>query len=386
MFKEVFYFLKGYVIIKIYGKFPERVLNVATNKNILCWDIKSLKNGISFKVSAKNFSEVKNIAETLGCTLNQTALIGAVFTAKRHKKRQALLWGMLVFVIIVFVLLSLLWDIRITGLETIDEQTILTQLSESGIKKGRFLYGMDSKKACEQISLKNDKIAWIGIELRGSCALVEVVERVAKPEIMDMYTPSNIISDKNGVVMGLEIKSGEPAVKIGDAVLQGQLLVSGVIDSAVTGARLVPSDGDIFLKVWHEKTVEKPLIITERELTGNKKTRIELCFDDKIIPLYFDKTPFEIFDKKTTGSGILRKAEFSEVNEKKVLLSKEQALSLAKQEFEKELLPLGEILNITYTYEVKQKSIIIHFTAEVKETAGEKREIERDTNGENPAG
>ena len=245
MLKEVFYFLKGYVIIKIEGKFPERFLNVAGKKKILIWDVQSKSNGLVCKVTAKEFSKVEGIAENCGCTMRVLGKIGMPFSAKRHKKRKALFLGILGFAVTVFLMLSVLWDISITGNERITQQQILDLLAQSGIRRGVWVYGIDKTQACNEIIAKNADIAWIGIEIKGSRAFVEIVEKVPKPYIEDKSIPCNIISTKSGVIENMQIRSGVPAVKIGDAVFEGQLLVSGIADSTFVGLRYLHSDADI---------------------------------------------------------------------------------------------------------------------------------------------
>lgn len=379
MLKEVFYFLKGYVIISVCGKFPERVLNVAARRDILCWDVKSTPRGISFKVSAKAYPFMEEICQKCGCTMMTGAKIGLCFTAKRHKKRQALLWGVCLFFALVLFSLSFLWEIRIDGNETISTEEILALLSESGIEKGKFLYSMDPEKACTDIYNKNDKLAWIGIEIRGSCALVSVAEKRPKPYVRDESVPCNIVADKDGVVHKLYVKIGEPVLKEGDAVLEGQLIVSGVIDSAVLGYRTVHADADIIFKTWHEKTVLQPLYEVERILSGNVRKKWYFDLFGLKIPLNFGKNNFEVYDVETEKKGPFITEKISEVYENKISYSKNQAIQIAKQNYMQELSKKGEIANISYTFENKDaENLIIHFTAELLETAGRKQEIVRD--------
>lgn len=389
MLKEVFYFLKGYVIIRVCGKFPERVLNIATAKDILCWDVKSIKGGIAFKVSAKAYPFMKEICEKCSCTMSTGAKIGMMFSLKRHKKRHALLWGVGLFFAIVVFSLSFLWEIEIGGNEKIPENEIIALLSESGISRGKFLYFMDPEKACNDIYNKDDRLAWIGIEIRGTKALVSVAEKRPKPYVRDETVPCNIVADKDGMVYTLHVRIGEPCVNEGDAVLEGQLIVSGILDSAVLGYRTVHADADIIFKTWHEKTVEQPLYEIKRNLSGRYKNRYFLNLSGHKVPLQFGKIPYEIYDTEYEYKGFIIKEKISEVFETKTVFTDEQAIGIAKAAYEKELSEKGELVNITYTYENnngEENSLIIHFTAELLESAGRKQEIARDTNGENPAG
>lgn len=388
MLKEVFYFLKGYVIIKVEGKFPERFLNVAGRKNLLLWDLKPKQNAITFKIAASELRQAKESAENCGLKLSVLGKIGLPFTAKRHKSRKALLFGLVGFAAIVIVLFSLLWDISITGNESIPTDTVLKLLAESGIKRGVSARGIDPRQACNEISAKCGDIAWIGIEIKGTCAKVEIVEKVKKPVIEDKSIPCNIVSDKSGVVEKMQIRSGVPAVNVGDAVFDGQLLVSGIADSPILGVRYLHADGDIYLRVWHEADVKKPLSETKRVPTGNVQKRYVVNLFGYKIPLYLPKNAckFAAFDKTDTQGTFIETHTYTEITEKKEKITLEKALADAEKEFRHESERSGEVLNITKTYKESKDFVSIHFTAEVLEKTGEKREIERDTNGENPTG
>lgn len=387
MLKQVFYFLKGYVIIRIYGKFPERVLNVATAKNIICWDTKPISGGLCFKVSKKAYPMMEDIVKGCRCTMQTGAKIGLPFTAKRHKKRQALIWGVGLFFCVIFLFSSVLSEIRITGNEKISDTEILELLSECGISKGKFVYGIDTRKTVRQMYVKNDKIAWIGIEIRGNCALVEIAEKVEVPHIVPLDSPCNIVSDKDGLIEKIQVRYGIPMVKEGDAVYKEQLLVSGIADSSVVGVRYIHADAEILLRVWYEKNAVQNLSYTERVPTGNTKTRYEIDLFGYIIPLYFNmKPPFEKADVMSENIGLLRKHTYAEVTEISKKYTEEQALKIAQEEFEEEAKKVGEVQSITHTYQREGDSLNINFTAECLTEAGIKQEIERTVqDGENPA-
>ena len=106
------------------------------------------------------------------------------------------------------------------------------------------------------------------------------------------------------------------------------------------------------------------------------------------IPLYLPKNAckFGAFDKTDTQGAFIETRTYTEITEKKEKITLEKALADAEKEFRHESERSGEVLNITKTYKESKDFVSIHFTAEVLEKTGEKREIERDTNGENPTG
>ena len=51
------------------------------------------------------------------------------------------------------------------------------------------------------------------------------------PEFPDSTTPCNIVASQDGTIMGIEATVGVAEVRSGDAVLKGDLLISGITEN-----------------------------------------------------------------------------------------------------------------------------------------------------------
>ena len=224
MLKWVFYFLQGYVIIKVEGKFPERFLNVAGCKQMQMWRVRHTADGIVLCICRKDFRHASAVANQTDCRVKVLTKQGLPYMLKRNSHRKALFFCVLLFGLLLFGMLSLIWKVEITGIDRIPKGKIEQLLRENGIHPYALLYGTDKTKAINRITAELDDIAWMGIEIRGSCAFVEIVETVPKPAIQDKSKPCNLVADKDGIVTALEIESGVTVVKIGDTVTKGQTL------------------------------------------------------------------------------------------------------------------------------------------------------------------
>jgi len=65
-----------------------------------------------------------------------------------------------------------------------------------------------------------------------------VVEAHKKPEIIPEEEYCNIISDKEGIIEKVDAVNGTPAVKPGDIVKKGTVLIHGWMEGKYTGNRL----------------------------------------------------------------------------------------------------------------------------------------------------
>ena len=384
MLKWVFYFLQGYVIIKIEGKFPERFLNVAGCKQIHMWRVRHTEDGIVLCVRRKDFRYASAVAAQTDCCVKVLTKQGLPYALKRNKHRKALFFGVFLFGLILFGMLSLVWKVEITGIERIPKVKLEQLLRENGIHPYAFLYGIDKTKAVNRITAELNDIAWMGIEIRGSCAFVEVVETVPKPEIQDKSQPCNLIADKDGIVTRLEIESGVTVVKIGDTITKGQLLVSGIADSPMAGVRFLHAEGEVYLKTWHEQNVSIPLVRQVPEKTGRTKSHFTVEFFGKTIPVWLNRNPkFKSAKQRVKYYGPIQRTVYEELALKTKSQTEEQAFLKAKQAFEAEMKQRGEVIAIRHTKRVENNILHIRFMAELIEKTGVKRMIERETDGEN---
>jgi len=91
-------------------------------------------------------------------------------------------------------------NIEIIGNEQLSEKEIIETLNKNGLKQGSLKFKIDSKKIIEKIRLENEKIAWIGIDLKGTNAKVTIAEATEKPEIIDENEYCDIVSTKEGII------------------------------------------------------------------------------------------------------------------------------------------------------------------------------------------
>jgi len=58
---NLYRFVLGYVVLKIYGDFPERMLNLCAKNGIIVWNVKRAKDYIRFSVSISDFKRFRRI-------------------------------------------------------------------------------------------------------------------------------------------------------------------------------------------------------------------------------------------------------------------------------------------------------------------------------------
>ena len=372
----LFYFLKGYVIIKVVGSFPEKFLNLASRQNVYIWDIeKKDEETLILKISVKGFFKLKNVAWKTGCRVSILRKSGAVFISKKYRKRNCFLIGILLFIATTVIFPMFLWEIDVTGNDRIPKELIYAQLSENGLKTGTPISKIDVDLITDKMEECNPDISWIIINIKGIKAKVEIRETTPVPEITDPNTPCNIVASKDGVIEDYYLRKGFKAAERGQTVKKGDLLISGVKEFT-DGIKYENSDGDITIRVWYEQTFVQPLNISERVYTGKTQTRFFVnLFGNELNPMFFIKT-YDDYDTDIVYlNPFIKKVTYKEVITKKKKLTHKEALEKGKNEIIKSVNSVmkdGKIDKAEYDCKDSGDELIINAEIETVEKAVEK--------------
>lgn len=260
LLKILIYYILGYVNISVEGYFIERFINVCIAKNILLWNMKRKKSSFLYaNVGIREFRKLKEVANITKCHIKIEKKKGLPFILHKYKKRKIFFISLIMICLIIFGLSNFVWNIEITGNTTINTEEILNILNENGLKIGKLKQNINTKEIISNIRLERDDIAWIGIDIKGTNAIVEIQEADEKPDIIDESEYCNIVSNVSGIITKINVQNGTAVVKVGDIVQNGTILVGGWIEGKYTGTRYVHAKADITAKVWYTKKEEMSL-------------------------------------------------------------------------------------------------------------------------------
>ena len=390
-FKILFNYILGYVNIKIEGFYIERFINICKSKGILLWNMKREKSSILYaNISINDFKILKNIAKTSSCNIKLTKKMGLPFIFNKYKKRK-IFFILLIFVLIVLLISSnYIWNIEIIGDNRIDKNEIIEELKNNGLSIGVAKSKLDTKSVINDIRMKREDIAWIGIDIKGTNAIVEIVESEKKPDIVKTDEYCNIISEKSGIITRINVSNGTAKVKVGDIVKEGDILVEGKLEGKYTEPIYVHAAADIEIKTWYSirKNFEYKQVIEQK--TGNTETKYSIKINNLQINFYKVLSKFENYDTISENKKLSLFSNFylpieiikQENYEKKyeaVQYSKDELKKKSINELEEELnKQINEERNILNRYvNIKENNefIDIELVYEVLESVGTKEKI-----------
>ncbi len=291
--------LRGFARIAVECAYPERFINLCAVHHVAFWGADRIGVlRLELTIPARCVEQAEEFASKLGGTLTLLKQRGALFFLGRFRKRYALIAGLFICIAALFVSNRYIWEFTVEGNKNVPDEAILEALREIGITTGTPASAVDIVDIRNRVLLKLDELSWVAVNVSGSRASVVVRERVEKPEIFSRHTPVNIIASKAGLITRIDALSGSAQVYPGDTVKKGQLLVSGLIDSAQVGVRLVNARADVTARTWTELRAITPTGAVGKRYTGRSKTRYALVFAGKRVNLYRNTgQPYAMYDK-----------------------------------------------------------------------------------------
>lgn len=339
-FIHLFRYIKGYLRVLFSGDFSERILNLSARNSATLWEIEKGENGaILANISVKDFKKIRTIRAKSGIKVKIVEKIGAPFIIKKYSKRFGFALGIVVFFVLINFLSGFVWKIEVAGNERVNETLILNACSELGINEGTRVKSIDTSKAKEQLLIKLNGLAWASFNIEGCRLTVEVSE--IKNNTQSETQPSNLLAKVDGVIRHINVNSGNCLVKVGDAVVKDDVLVSGTIELTQAGViSKVKSKGEIIAETERIFTVTVPKKQT-KSVTSDKKTiKRVLSFFSVKIPLFLGETKepficktevnkFKLFNEKIPIS--ITKKIFYPIKEIEINLSDDEAKEIAIQ-------------------------------------------------------
>lgn len=311
LFKTIYMFLAGYITIIIEGFFVERFLNQCRNKKIVLQNLRRESNTyVKVEILKDDFREIRNIAKNSKCKIKIERKVGIPFFIHRYKKRKVFAIAVLVIAIFIFSITQFIWNVEVIGNQEIESQEILDLINKYGINIGKLKYNIDSEKITNSIRLEMPKIAWIGIEIKGTNAIISVEEATPIPEIIDKTEICNIVATKDAIISKIVVQSGTARVNVGDEVKQGDLLVEGVMEGQYTGTRFVHSEADIMGKFYYQKEKFETFEQYQKIETGNREEKKEIYLNNFKINFNKGVSKFENYDTISSSKKIKLFSDF----------------------------------------------------------------------------
>ena len=389
--KIIFSYILGFLKISVKGYYIERFINICKNNKITIWNLKRKDSvELNLNVRIKEFKEICKIAKKTGCKIKIKNKKGIPFLLHKYKKRKIFFILLILLVLIIGLSSCFVWNVEIKEENGYELENIREDIEKAGLKSGVFKGKINTKEIINKIRLERKDIAWMGIELKGTNAIVKLVKSDEKPDIINEDEYCNIISDKEGIITKISVQNGTANVKVGDTVKKGDILVNGWMEGKFTGIRYVHSLAEIEAKVWYTESIKIPYKITETRYTGNEEEKYGIKFNNFQINFTKKYSKFKIYDTIETENKIrlfsdlylpisIVKTTYKEKKEVKKSYTVEETKNIGikelEEELEKEIENKDNIVNKNINTYEEEDGVQVYVTYEVLENIGTNEKI-----------
>lgn len=389
--KILFSYLLGYLKISVEGYYIERFINICKTNNITIWNLKRNENiELELNVRISEFKKICKVAKQTRCKVKIKRKKGFPFLIHKYKKRKIFVLFLLIMIMLITLSSNFVWNVEIKEENGQQLENIQEDIKKAGLETGKLKNNINMKEIINKIRLERKDIAWVGIELKGTNAIVKIVKADEKPEIVAQDEYCNIVSNKSGIVTKISAQNGTANVKVGDTVKEGDILINGWLEGKFTGVRYVHAKGEIEAKVWYTKSKKVSYSLTQTQETGNIENKYAIKINNFRINLLKKLSKFEIYDTIETENKFKLFSDFylpislikttnKELKnvQKKYNLEEAKALGIQEleQELDEEIENKEKIINKNINTYEKQDGVEVYVTYEVLENIGTNEKI-----------
>lgn len=273
---------------------PEGFLNALSEREVRFYAAE-IPDAVTVYVQVpyRQMKRVREIAEKRGGELRLCRPFGMRPKVLRLGKRYALLVSLILCGALLALSNLFVWQINVTGNETVPTGEIVRAVSQAGGGIGSFWPTFNGEQMRTEILLQLENVQWVGINYHTGAIEVVVRERTEIPEIVDNDEGVHIIAEKAGVVTEITAKQGQTRVAEGDTVEKGQILISGAAVSSIGTTRTVHALGQAEARTWYALSARQPAVELEKAYSGRKKTKISLILGQNRVNFYSNSSIFE---------------------------------------------------------------------------------------------
>lgn len=305
-------FLLGYVELRVEGRHLERFVNLAVSNGIYVWDVRRLEGELRLRMGLRAFRRLRPVARRARCRIRVLGRRGFPFLLRRVARRRVLWVGAAAAFLLLYVLSAHVWFIQVDGLQEVPERRVLAALDRLGLRPGVAKRGLQLERMADRLPIEVPELAWAGIHIRGTRAVVRVAERTVllRRQAPD-EAPADVVAAKDGVITRVLVLMGESVVSEGQTVRRGQVLIRGHLTpyegeppqdaGKLPPPRRVRARGMVRARVWYDTYAETPLRPEIAARTGAVFTRRLVRVAGKTVVLSgFGKVPFADYQREET--------------------------------------------------------------------------------------
>ena len=263
--------MKGFVRLRLEGLGAEKLVNTLWEKGIFVQGLRRSKlRGVELEAAERDRQTIVNMAEEKGF---QVTVLNAGWKQKlwkRLRKRWGLAVGIVLGAALCIGAMQFVWQVEVLQAGKYAGEVRLF-LAEKGIRPGILQKDVDAARLQEELLWRLPRVKWVWVKKEGMALSIRLEEGVAAERRDD--TPGPVVAGQDGILERLTVFSGTPAVKAGDSVKKGQVLILGEEEGPGGEKVPVPARGEAVALVQVQSSVRLPTREMITQPTGRQAER-----------------------------------------------------------------------------------------------------------------
>ena len=278
---RLIWFLQGYVQAELRGASPEWALERLSNARVAFLRVRRIDDfTIELLILKKDVLKAEDAAQKVMCELEVQREIGFGKTFGGLWRRRLFALGLVLCAAGAFVIPKFVFFYDVVGNETVPDAEILRALHSLGVGFGTYGPDIQPQALKNKMLLLVPELQWFTVQQSGMCAHVVVRERSEKLAVEERRAPMNVVAAKDGVLTSVSSLEGNCLCAPGQAVTEGQVLISAYTDLEFT-TRVSAALGEIYAETLTHKQVVCPDTALFKQPNGKTARRISLLVGEK---------------------------------------------------------------------------------------------------------
>lgn len=185
-------------------------------------------------IKKHDYKRIKRMLLDRGDQWNIQKKSGLYWTLAKLKKRPVLVFGLFMLLALLLILPGRVLFVTVEGNQKTPEKKILDAAQQCGIHFGASRRVIRSERIKNELLEALPDLQWTGVNTYGCVAIITVREKSVNNYNKKNTYVSSIIASKDGIIKDITVLRGNPLCKVGEAVKEGQVLVSGYTDCGLT--------------------------------------------------------------------------------------------------------------------------------------------------------
>ena len=249
---DLFHSLSGMLEVTIVCADPAQVMTILEQNGIELRNVR-IPDALTLVVliRRRQWTLLTSLCEKKGLDAKITGREGFYWKINGLWHRPVLLIGILAMILLGVYLPSRILFVRVEGNTALPDNLIIETAADCGIRFGANRRQVRSEKMKNALLEAMPQLQWAGVNTRGCVAVISVRERQEQATENKTTGVGSIVASRDGVITSITTTRGSGICKVGQAVMAGQVLISGYTDCGIS-IRAVRAEGEVFAQTDRE--------------------------------------------------------------------------------------------------------------------------------------